>query len=166
MREKGIIRQSFTNVGSWTPGWRCPREDASPALVVDSGGGESLRSPEGRRRMGSGLESRISVEAQRSARYGERLGSGVSGSSRGGWLRPRCWRSPAVGTDWSTVEAGGARSTGSQRWSRPRPKLGLGFIIVIPSCCSIGSCLDVGHVIPLFRFCIRCLIQILGCALM
>ncbi|KAJ6801806.1 skin secretory protein xP2-like [Iris pallida] len=116
MQERGILRRSFTNVGSWTPDWRCPREDASPAHVVDSGGGESLRSPEGRRRMGCGLESRISVEAQRSARHSERLGYGASGSGRGGWLRPRCWRSPAVGTDWSTLEAGGARSTGSQRW--------------------------------------------------
>ncbi|KAJ6841522.1 proline-rich receptor-like protein kinase PERK2 [Iris pallida] len=56
------------------------------------GGSESSPSPEGRRWMGSGLESRISVEAQRSARHGKRLGSGVSDSGRGGWLRPRCWR--------------------------------------------------------------------------
>ncbi|KAJ6819704.1 leucine-rich repeat extensin-like protein 3 [Iris pallida] len=96
--ERGFLRRSSSS------GWRCPREDASPALVVDSGGGESLRSPEGRRWMGSRLESRISVEAQRSVRHGERLGSGLEGRWHWRRLAGRSMSVPGAGRRSSAAQ--------------------------------------------------------------
>ncbi|KAJ6806836.1 spidroin-1-like [Iris pallida] len=86
MRERGILRQNFTNVGSWTPGWRCPREDVSPTRV--------RRESDARRRLGRQRKFALTGGASP-----DRERTRVPDLRRGAALRS-VWRTARVWGQW------------------------------------------------------------------